>query len=142
MKLTWRDTVSTLTLGVIVAVYAAYLADAGLWLIGGTRGTTAAVLVLGAVGGCAIGAAGDAYTGVQTTMTRVFMAAATTFGVVALGAAVIGLITASHLALAVLFGATVALWATATIRHALATPGGPRDRDVHEVIPPRRTAQR
>jgi hypothetical protein len=62
-------------------------------------------------------------------------------GVVALAAAVIGLITSSTVALAVLVTATIALWLIATVRHAF-TPrrepvGGP---DVHEVIHPEEAA--
>ncbi len=56
MRLTWKDAVTTVFMGVIVAVYAAFLNGTSLWLISSARGTTAAVLVLGIVGGCALGA--------------------------------------------------------------------------------------
>jgi hypothetical protein len=54
---------------------------------------------------------------------------------------VTGLITGSTAALAVLVAATIALWVTATIRHASTIAAGPAGRDVHEVIQPDRTAR-
>ena len=60
---------------------------------------------------------------------------ASTLGVVALVAALIGLITGSEVALAVLVGATLALWVISTGRHACTPPSAPqRERDQHESI--------
>jgi hypothetical protein len=51
--------------------------------------------------------------------------------VVALAAAVIGLITGSTVALAVLVTTTFALWLTATTRHALTVPARPTGKPRH-----------
>lgn len=135
MRLTWKDAVSTLFMAAIVAGYLAFLHGTSLWLISSARGTTTAVLVLGIVGGCALSAAGDLYLGTLARPARLLRALATSLGVVALAAGVAGLITGSTVALAILFGATIALWLTATIRHAFTVPAEPvRERDVHEVI--------
>ncbi len=56
MRLTWKDAVTTLFMGAIVAVYVAFLNGTNLWLISSARGTTAAVMILGLVGGCALSA--------------------------------------------------------------------------------------
>lgn len=142
MRLTWKDAVTTLFMAAIVAGYVAFLNGTSLWLISSARGTTAAVLVLGFVGGCALSTAGDLYTGTQSRSSRAFMAVATTLGVVALITAVVGLLTGSTFALAVLVTATIALWLTATIRHAFTAPREPVDlRDVHEVIHPEKAAR-
>lgn len=140
MRLTWKDAVATLFVAAVVAVYVAFLNGTSAWLISSARGATTAVLVLGFVGGCMLGAAADAYTGSKSRAAEVLTAIATVLGVVALAAAIIGLITASTVALAVLFGATIALWLVATARHAFTAPAGPvRGRDTHEVIHPQET---
>jgi hypothetical protein len=46
----------------IVVIYAAFLTQP-LWLISSARGTAAAVLVLGIVGGCGMSAAAEQYQG-------------------------------------------------------------------------------
>jgi hypothetical protein len=141
MRLTWKDAVTTLFMAVIVAGYVAFLQGTSLWLISSARGTTAAVLVLGMVGGCALSAAGDLYTRAQSRWSMAILVITTMLGIVALTAAVAGLITGSTFALAVLVTATIALWLTATIRHALTAPAEPVNmRDVHEVIDPKRPA--
>jgi hypothetical protein len=143
MRLTWKDAVTTLFMVAVVAAYVAFLNGTSLWLISSARGTAAAVLVLGMVGGCALSAAGDLYTGAQSRSARAFRALATALGVVALGAAVVGLITSSTIALAVLVAATIALWLTATIRHGFAAPRQQVNmRDVHEVVHPEGAARR
>lgn len=138
MRLTWKDALVTLFTGAIVAVYVAFLLQAGWPLIESVRGAAGAILVLGTVGGCALGAVGNQYGKMMTAGARTLVGLATVLGVVALGAGVYALVTASTVALAVLFGATVALWATATARHAFTRPYQPMvgGRDVHEVIDP------
>jgi hypothetical protein len=140
MKLTWKDAVTTVTMTATVAVYVAFLREAGWPLIASARGTTTAILILSMVGGCAV-SAGDLYDRVRTTATRMFVVVASALGVGALAAGVIALATASELALAVLFAATAALWLMATVRHAF-TPRTPPvgGRDVHEAIDPYRVA--
>ena len=142
MMLTWKDAVATLFMAAIVSAYMTFLNGTTLWLISSARGTSAAVLALGIVGGCALSGAGDLYTGTQTRSTRAYAAIATTLGIIALAAAVAGLISGSKFALAVLVCATVALWLASTIRHACTVPAEPGDvRDVHEVIYPEKAAR-
>src|SRR6266702_1602720 len=117
MGLTWKDVVTTVFMGVIAAVYAAFLGGTSAWLISSARGTTLAVLVLGMVGGCMLSAAGDLYKGPQSRAVRAWRVIASVLGVVVLAAAVAGLAS----------GSTVAL--------ALLAPHGPvRGPDTHEVI--------
>jgi hypothetical protein len=141
MRLTWKDAVATLAVGGIVAVYVAFLTGTSAWLISTARGTTTAVLVLGLAGGCALGGLAGAYTGPKSPTGLAFTQMASDLGMVALAAAIVGLITGGAAALAVLVAATIALWLVATARHALTTPPGPaHGRDRHEVIHPEKTA--
>jgi hypothetical protein len=137
MSLTWKDAVSTVFMAAIVVIYAAFLYSTTAWLISSARGTAAAVLVLGIVGGCGISSAAAQYQG---TRARTYTSLASILGAAALVAGVIALITASTVALAVLVVATLTLWLAATMRHAFtpaAAPGG--GRDTHEVIHPEKT---
>ena len=142
MRLTWKDAVATLFMVVIVAAYVTFLNGTSLWLISSARGTACAVLVLGIVGGFALSSAADLYTGSQSRSTQAFAALATLGGIIALAAAVVGMITGSIVALAILVAATIALWLIATMRHALPAPAQPapaqpmRGRDPHEVVDP------
>jgi len=121
----------------IVVIYIAFLNSTTAWLISSARGTAAAVLVLGIVGGCGMSAAAEQYQG---TRARAYKSFASVLGATALVAGVIALITASTVALAVLVVATLTLWLVATVRHAFtpatALGGG---RDTHEVIRPEKT---
>jgi hypothetical protein len=136
MRLTWKDAVSTVFMVAVVVIYLAFLNSTTAWLISSARGTAAAVLVLGFVGGCAMSAAGQ----YQGTRAQAYTSFASVLGVIALVAGVVALITASTVALAILVVATLALWLAATARHAFtppAVPGG--GRDMHEVIHPEKT---
>jgi hypothetical protein len=135
MRLTRRDAVTALFMVAIVVIYVAYLRDTSAWLISSTRGTATAVLVLGTVGGCALGRGNELYTKGGSRTTIAFTVLANVLGVTALTAAVIALITANASALAVLFAATMALWVVSTVRHATAgMPGADLDPRTHEVI--------
>lgn len=142
MGLTWRDLVTTLFMGAIAIVYIQFLGGTSAWLISGARGTTTAVLILGMVGGCALGAVSDLYTAPQPRWGRIYRGAATMIGIVALTAALTGLITGSTIALAVLVAATFTLWFIATTRHAITAPADTASsRDTHEAIHPRDVAR-
>ncbi|HEU5161008.1 MAG TPA: hypothetical protein VFU43_28685 [Streptosporangiaceae bacterium] len=136
MGLTGKDAVTTLVTGVIIAVYVAFLGGTDLPIISSARGTTAVILVLGMIGGCALSGVGEAFSGPRSPATRIFIAIASTIGLVALVAGVIGLITAGESALGVLFGATIALWLVATTRHAFVPVHRPpaRHDDVHGAL--------
>jgi hypothetical protein len=142
MGLTWKDVVTTVFMGAIAVVYAAFLGGTSAWLISSARGATLAVFVLGMVGGCMLGAAGDLFHGPQPPAVRAWRAIASFLGVVAFAAAVAGLATGSTVALAVLVATTGVLWLVATGRHALMAPHGhARTRDNHEVINSRPAAR-
>jgi hypothetical protein len=135
MGLTWKDVVTTVFMGAVAVVYAAFLGGTSAWLISSARGATLAVFVLGMVGGCMLGAAGDLYREPQSRAVRAWRVIASVLGVVAFAAAVAGFASGSAVALAVLVAATGALWLLATARHALMASHGPaRTRDTHEVV--------
>ncbi len=134
MRLTWKDAVSTVFMAAIVVIYVAFLNSTTAWLISSARGTAAAVLVLGIVGGCGMSAAAEQYQGQRA---RAYTSFASVLGATALIAGVIALITASTVALALLVAATLALWLVATARHAFTPPAAPvGGRQTHEVIHP------
>ena len=137
MRLTWKDAVSTVFMAAIVVIYIALLNSTTAWLISSARGTAAAVLVLGMVGGCGMSATAGQYQGART---RAYTSLANVLGATALVAGVIALITASAVALAVLVMATLTLWLVATVRHTFSPPAGPSGgRDMHEVIHPEKS---
>jgi len=143
MMLTWKDAVSTLFMGAVVAVYLAFLNGTHLWLISSARGTTVAVLVLGFVGGCVLGAAGDMFEGAKSGPVRIYLAFATLLGVAALAVAVTGLVTGSTIALAALVVLTISLWVISTVRHTFTLPvDQARGRATHSAINPGRPAHR
>jgi hypothetical protein len=142
MGLTWKDIVTTVFMGAIAAVYAAFLGGTSGWLISSARGTTLAVFVLGMVGGCMLSAAGDLFRGPQSRAVRAWRVIASFLGTVALAAAVAGMASGSTVALAILVATTGALWLIATGRHMLMAPHDPvRTRDDHEVVNPGRAAR-
>src|ERR1017187_7840353 len=119
MRLTWKDAVSTAFMAAIVVIYVAFLNSTTAWLISSARGTAAAVLALGIVGGCGMSVAAEQYQG---QLARAYTSFASALGTTALIAGVIALITASTVALAVLVGATLALWLAAAARGAVTPP--------------------
>jgi hypothetical protein len=137
MSLTWKDAVSTVFMAAVVVIYVAFLNSTTVWLISSARGTAAAVMVLGLVGGCAMSAPADQGRG---TRARAYTGVTSVVGITAFVAGVVALITASTVALAVLVAATLTLWLAATVRHAItpaAVAGG--GLDMHEVIHPEKT---
>lgn len=138
MRLTWKDMVTTVFMAGIVAVYTAFLQGAGWPLLGSVRGTTAVIMVLGVVGGCSFGAAGDLYGKHLRPSARAYLAFTSILGLAALGGGAYALITANEVALAVLFVATSALWLSATVHHLFTVPPTPvgLSRDTHETIEP------
>lgn len=138
-RLTRKDLYATVALAAVVAGYAVHLAGTGTWLLDSVRGTTGLVLVLGALG-CGFGSAADVYLADRTPAVQAYSLLTGALGMVALGAAGYGLVTASTAALTVLVGAIAALWLVSTARHALARPvlTGPVSPAVHEHGPDRR----
>lgn len=142
MRLTWKDGVATVFMAGITAIYIAFVNGAGWPLVASARGTAAAILILGAVGGCAFGAASD-IAGRQKAPNGLLITLSGLLGLTVLTAGIYALVTASTQAVALAFAATLAVWLTATLRHAFVTPTPPASgRDTHEVIDPDRTTFR
>lgn len=138
MKLTWRDAATVPFMAAIIGIYTAHLNGADGWLLASTRGNAAAILVLGTVGGCGFGSAQELFEREQGRGVRLlYTVVSTVLGVTALAAAIIALVSASGVALALLFAATMALWVLSTLRHLFSAGHvagstlGPR---THEVI--------
>jgi hypothetical protein len=140
MRLTWKDAVTTLVVGVNTLVYVLYLQGTDLPIIDSTRGAAATILVLGVFGGCALGSAADVYQTHRSVAQRFYIVLVTLIGITALGGGVAALIGDSAGALGTLYYATIALWFVATLRHVLSGPVTPTlTRDTHEVIDRDRT---
>jgi hypothetical protein len=122
MSLTWRDAVSTLALVVVLVAYAAHLQGMGLWLVSSTWATSAVILVVGLIGGCAVRAKDELSTRPQPLWTAVYRSIAAVLGVIALIAGGIGLISESAYALEILVMTTITLWGAATLRHVFTLP--------------------
>jgi hypothetical protein len=112
-RLNWQNATATLLTGLIVVIYLFFLEGTSVRLIS-ARGVIAVVLAAGF--GAWVLYARDSEA--QRQARRDFAGSATTIEGVALIAAVIGLITGSTVALAVLVAGTVALWLTAILRRA------------------------
>jgi len=135
MKLTWRDVATVPFMAAVIAVYAAHLGGADGWLVSSTRESAAAILVLGMFGGCALGGTSEVFQTDRTPAVELYAALASLIGFTALAVGIAAVITGSGVALEILFGATMALWVLATLRHALTKPRPPAlSRDTHEVI--------
>ncbi len=117
---------ATVLTGLIVGVYVVFLSGTSRWLISSARGTTAIVLVLG-IGAWAL----QSLARNQSWSARDVGPVATVLSHVALIAGVIGLITGSPVALAVLVVGATALWLLTTVRHASSIIG---------PVPPEETA--
>ena len=121
MRLTWKDGLATVFVGSAVAVYGIWMAGTEVLGLTTTRSVSAVVLILGMAGcyaarsyfGPIYGAEGGNRTSVP------YAVLVSTFGIVALVAAVVALIGGSTAALTTLIVAMVILWAMATIHHLM-----------------------
>jgi hypothetical protein len=122
MRLTWRDGLATLFVAGAAVLYA-------LWLAPSTRVLGAVVFTLGFAGCMSDQAEMAGVYGAEgrRRAPMAYVVVASLVGAVALVAGIVTLVGASETALGVLVAAIVALWAMATVRHALA--GGPRGHD-------------
>jgi uncharacterized membrane protein len=121
-RLNWQNATATLLTGLIVVIYVFFLEGTSLRLIS-TRGVIAVVLALGFGAWVLYTLDSEA----QRQARRDFAGSATTIEGVTLMAAVIGLITGSTVALAVLVTGTLALWLTAILRRATIRRNRPGD---------------
>ncbi len=108
MTLTGKDLAATALTGLAVLAFATAHGSWNVWLIGSSnRWAAGAILLLGMVA-CGLGSSARDATAVPLAV----------LGIVALGAAVWAIWTASMTALWVLVIAVVILWLGATVRHA------------------------
>jgi hypothetical protein len=117
MGLTWRDVASSAIAAAMVLGFASFEGGTSLVLFSTAWAASAVELVLGAV--CAVIAAADLHTQPQALEGRIFRRVTTVLGAIALLTGLIGLAGNSGQALETMVVATVFLWLTATIWHAL-----------------------
>lgn len=110
MTLTRKDTLATVLVGVAAIIAYARLQNFDWALLGSWRVGSVALLALG-LGTCIAASTGDKPT--KNTWTLL----ASVIGVVALVAALVGIIFGSKLAFIGLFAGIVMLWALTTIHH-------------------------
>ena len=115
MRLPKRDIVASCAVAVAVVVYLLWLADAALFGMG-TRVTGLEILVLGFVA-----SASAVVPGFTELLhgNKIYLAATSLLGLVALVAGVMVLWSVNTEALAVLMGVLVLLWAISTAHHVL-----------------------
>jgi hypothetical protein len=123
MGLTWRDLVSSVTVAVMILVYASFDYGTGLLMLSGAWAASAVELVLGSI--CAVSAAADLHTRPQQRQGVIFRKVTTVLGAIALLAGLSGLIANSWQAVEVLVVAATFLWLTATIWHVLSIGAQP-----------------
>lgn len=132
MRLTWRDGIATVLVGVAVAVYWVWMGGTEVFGLASNRAVAGVLLILG-IAGCytarsyfeAIYGAGGLN---RPPMLYVVLVSAT--GIVALVAAMATLIGGSTITLTILIVAMIGLWAMATVRH-LATHRPVTNREQH-----------
>lgn len=122
MKLTWRDAATAPFMAAIIGIYVAHLYGANGWLVSSTRETGAAIFVLGMFGGCALSGASEVMRTDRSHGVQLYAALASWLGFIALTAGIATVLTGDGAALAILFGAIMALWVLATLRHAFTEP--------------------
>jgi hypothetical protein len=112
--LTRRDLAGTAVAALVVLVYSANVSD--WWYLGNNRWAAVTMLAIGAIG-CPLAArvAGEDLTSTPILVLSVL-------GVAALVLAVLAIVTAAQWALLAVALMVVALWAGATLRHALTPP--------------------
>ena len=112
--LTGRDLAGTAVAALVVLVYVANVQD--WWYLGSNRWAAVTMLAIGAIG-CPVGAR---IVGEKLTSPAIVLLGL--LGVAALVLAVLAIVTGAQWALLALAIAVVALWAGATLRHAVTPP--------------------
>jgi hypothetical protein len=120
MRLTSRDLIASAFVGAGLLIYALWLFDAGWSGAAGVRVVAAAVLAFGFVASASAVVPGF---GGLLRNSKTYLVGASLLGSGALAAGLWALLDASSLALGLLVGADLLLWAGSTIRHALAVGG-------------------
>jgi hypothetical protein len=114
MDLTWRDAVSSLTIAVMLVIYAAYLTRA-FWLISSTWAAAAVILIVG-IGGRAISHEAKAAASAEL-LHRTARVAAAGFGVIALLAGITALLLSSGYSLKIFIMSSIVAWLAGVVSH-------------------------
>ena len=114
MFLTRKDLAATTVAALVVLVYAANVLDG--WCLGRIRWAAVTMLAIGAIG-CPLGA-----RLVGERLTSLSIVVLSLLGVTALVVALLAIVAAAQWALLALTVLVVALWAGATLRHAVTPP--------------------
>ena len=134
MRLTWKDAAATAAVAAAGGLYAWHAAAPDAVLVGSVRWMTLAVFVLGVVA-CA--------TGGSYSTTGRYTTAMSVGAVGAFALLLLGVVTGSGFALAVLAGLIGLMWLITTLRHALGIypppPSAPGPDGSHEAIAQQRT---
>ncbi len=126
MGMTWRDLVSSVAVLAMIFAYVVFEFGTRMMLLSTAWRASVVELVLATI--CAVAAAYDLHTRPQPRHGQIFRRITTVLGVIALLAALAGLIANSRKAVEVVVVATTFLWLTGTIWHVLsigAPPGEP-----------------
>ena len=116
MRLTWRDGLATVFVGVAALMYFLWLAGIGVLGLG-VRGLGGVVLGLGVAASVTAVVYGVGAGLLQAS--KVYLVTASLIGLVALIAGAITLVWANETMLAALVVATLVLWVMATVRHSM-----------------------
>ena len=117
MYLTGKDLAGTAVAALVVLIYAANVE--GWWYLGSNRWAAVTMLGVGAIG-CPVGAR---IVGEKLTSSPIMLLGF--LGLIALVLGVLAIVTAAQGALLALAILVVALWAGATLRHAVTPPPQP-----------------
>ena len=121
MRLSWRDGLATVFVGVGAVLYVLWLAGIE---VAGPRVLAGVVLGLGLA--ASITAVVYGFGAGLLCASKVYLAVASLIGLAALVAGIMALVAVNEPMLAVLVVATVVLWMMSTVRHVISTAEYPR----------------
>lgn len=119
MLIPWRDRVATLLVAIATLIYV-------LWLAGPLDRLTAGAVALIVLALGFIASASAVVPGFAALIhgSKSYLVATSLAGLMALAGGIVTVLQANRETLAILVVATIALWAAATVRHALGTEPG------------------
>jgi formate/nitrite transporter FocA (FNT family) len=121
MRVSWRDGLATLFVGVGACFYVSWLSGAEVTGVSGTKVVGAVILGLGLAASVTAVVYGVGAGLLHASKT--YLVIASLVGLTALVAGVAVLVTANEIWLGALMGATVVLWLISTVRHAMIARG-------------------
>ena len=128
MRVSWRDGLATLFVGVGVLLYVLWLTGAEVAGVSGIKAVGAVILGLG-LAASMIAVVYGVGAGLLH-VSKTYLAIASFIGLIALVAGVAVLVTANEIWLGTLMAATVVLWLISTVRHVMIAGTNPADNDV------------